>query len=75
MISAIFIGIFFLLDQLSMAEVLILLRVWDVLLSVMPHFLVGLLALLLRDDLLPEVTLVDAVNMTLFAAYLLSCLY
>jgi hypothetical protein len=58
-----------------MAEVLILLRVWDVLLSVMPHFLVGLLALLLRDDLLPEVTLVDAVNMTLFAAYLLSCLY
>jgi hypothetical protein len=52
-----------------MAEVLIMLRGLDVLLSVTPRFLFGLLALLSRDDLLPEVTLlVDAVDMTLSAA-------
>jgi hypothetical protein len=35
-----------------------------------PRFLVELLALLSRDDLLPEVTLVDAVDMTLLQLYL-----
>jgi len=38
------------------------------LLSAKPRFLAGLLALLSRDDLLPEVTLVDAVDMSLSTA-------